>query len=43
MPVTPPPAPLPPPPPPPQVEAQRSFQVFFDFNKSDITFQPRPR
>src|SRR5580658_667895 len=32
-----PPAPLPPPPPPPVVEAQRSFQVFFDFNKSDIT------
>jgi OOP family OmpA-OmpF porin len=32
-----PPAPLPPPPPPPHVEAQRSFQVFFDFNKSDIT------
>ena len=31
------PQPLPPPPPPPQVEAQRSFQVFFDFNKSDIT------
>jgi OmpA-OmpF porin, OOP family len=31
------PAPLPVPPPPPQVEAQRSFQVFFDFNKSDIT------
>jgi OmpA-OmpF porin, OOP family len=31
-----PPAPLPPPPP-AQVEAQRSFQVFFDFNKSDIT------
>ena len=36
-PITPPPAPLPPPPPPPHVEAQRSFQVFFDFNKSDIT------
>jgi outer membrane protein OmpA-like peptidoglycan-associated protein len=36
-PVAPPPAPLPPPPPPPHVEAQRSFQVFFDFNKSDIT------
>jgi outer membrane protein OmpA-like peptidoglycan-associated protein len=33
----PPPAVLPPPPPPPHVEAQRSFQVFFDFNKSDIT------
>jgi OmpA-OmpF porin, OOP family len=33
----PPPAQLPPPPPPPTVEKQRSFQVFFDFNKSDIT------
>jgi outer membrane protein OmpA-like peptidoglycan-associated protein len=33
----PPPAILPPPPPPPHVEAQRSFQVFFDFNKSEIT------
>jgi len=32
-----PPAPLPPPPPTPVVEKQRSFQVFFDFNKSDIT------
>ncbi|HLY56850.1 MAG TPA: TonB-dependent receptor [Stellaceae bacterium] len=31
-----PPAP-PPPPPPPQVEAQRQFQVFFDFDKSNIT------
>jgi len=31
------PPPLQPVPPPPVVEAQRSFQVFFDFNKSDIT------
>jgi outer membrane protein OmpA-like peptidoglycan-associated protein len=35
-PIAPPPAQLPPPPP-AHVEAQRSFQVFFDFNKSDIT------
>jgi OOP family OmpA-OmpF porin len=37
--ITPPPPAVvpPPPPPPPHVEAQRSFQVFFDFNKSDIT------
>jgi len=34
---TPPPPPQPVPPPPPQVEAARSFQVFFDFNKSTIT------
>ncbi|HLY57047.1 MAG TPA: TonB-dependent receptor [Stellaceae bacterium] len=31
------PPPPPPPPPPPQVEAQRQFQVFFDFDKSNIT------
>ncbi len=38
LPSSPPPPPLaPPPPPPPQVEAQREFQVFFDFDKSDIT------
>jgi len=33
----PPPAPVPPAPPAPHVEVQRAFQVFFDFNKSDIT------
>jgi outer membrane protein OmpA-like peptidoglycan-associated protein len=33
----PPPVAPPPPPPPPVVEAQRSFQVFFDFDKSNIT------
>jgi outer membrane protein len=33
----PPPAALPAPPPAAPVEAKRSFQVFFDFNKSDIT------
>ncbi|HLY58424.1 MAG TPA: TonB-dependent receptor, partial [Stellaceae bacterium] len=32
-----PPAPPPAPPPSPQVEAKRSFQVFFDFDKSNIT------
>ena len=36
LPVAPPP-PVPPPPPIQQMERQRSFQVFFDFNKSDIT------
>jgi len=39
-PVAPPAAPIaapPPPPPAPHVEAQRQFQVFFDFDKSDIT------
>ncbi|HLY56905.1 MAG TPA: OmpA family protein [Stellaceae bacterium] len=36
--VEPPPTPpLPPPPPAPAVEAKRSFQVFFDFDKSNIT------
>jgi len=35
--VSPPPAPLPPPVVAPHVEVQRAFQVFFDFNKSDIT------
>jgi outer membrane protein OmpA-like peptidoglycan-associated protein len=40
QPAAPPPAPVrapPPPPPAPAPEAQRAFQVFFDFNKSDIT------
>jgi OmpA-OmpF porin, OOP family len=33
----PPPTPMPAPAPAPHVEVQRAFQVFFDFNKSDIT------
>jgi outer membrane protein OmpA-like peptidoglycan-associated protein len=44
QPVAPPPTPVvraPPPPPAPAPEAQRAFQVFFDFNKSDITAAAR--
>jgi outer membrane receptor protein involved in Fe transport len=37
QPPAPPPPVAPPPPAPPKVEAQREFQVFFDFDKSDIT------
>jgi OmpA-OmpF porin, OOP family len=41
QPAAPPPPPPPAPPPAPVPEAQRAFQVFFDFNKSDLTAAAR--